>query len=131
MLDLLTAARFSDDTPRQIWATLLDEGQYCSVSTLISYSVLERVCPSFPIGPEKEPKKSQRSSCKISKGTFISSARCGNVSQQNYDPDGFSCIASYSIKSATERGVGGYVMGERVRILRATSPACLETLQYR
>jgi len=35
VLDLLTSARFCDDAPRQIWATLLDEGQYhCSVSTM-------------------------------------------------------------------------------------------------
>ena len=35
MLDLLTSPRFCDDAPRQIWATLLDEGQYhCSVSTM-------------------------------------------------------------------------------------------------
>ncbi|MGI9166580.1 MAG: helix-turn-helix domain-containing protein, partial [Pyrinomonadaceae bacterium] len=35
VLDLLTSERFCDDAPRQIWATLLDEGQYhCSVSTM-------------------------------------------------------------------------------------------------
>ena len=35
VLDLLTSLRFCDDAPRQIWATLLDEGQYhCSVSTM-------------------------------------------------------------------------------------------------
>ena len=35
VLDLLTSARFCDDAPRQIRATLLDEGQYhCSVSTM-------------------------------------------------------------------------------------------------
>jgi putative transposase len=35
VLDLLTSTRFCDEAPRQIWATLLDEGQYhCSVSTM-------------------------------------------------------------------------------------------------
>ena len=35
VLDLLTSPRFCDDAPRQIWAALLDEGQYyCSVSTM-------------------------------------------------------------------------------------------------
>jgi putative transposase len=35
VLDLLTSPRFCDDAPRQIWATLLDQGQYhCSVSTM-------------------------------------------------------------------------------------------------
>jgi putative transposase len=35
VLDLLTSPRFCDDAPRQIWATLLDEGEYyCSVSTM-------------------------------------------------------------------------------------------------
>jgi len=35
VLELLTSTRFCDDAPRQIWATLLDEGQYhCSVSTM-------------------------------------------------------------------------------------------------
>jgi putative transposase len=35
MLELLTSTRFCDDAPRQVWATLLDEGQYhCSVSTM-------------------------------------------------------------------------------------------------
>lgn len=28
MLNLLTSARFCDDAPRQVWATLLDEGLY-------------------------------------------------------------------------------------------------------
>ena len=28
VLDLLTSPRFCDDAPRQIWAALLDEGQY-------------------------------------------------------------------------------------------------------
>jgi putative transposase len=35
VLDLLTSPRFCDDAPRQIWATLLDQGEYhCSVSTM-------------------------------------------------------------------------------------------------
>jgi putative transposase len=35
VLELLNSPRFCDDAPRQIWATLLDEGQYyCSVSTM-------------------------------------------------------------------------------------------------
>lgn len=35
VLDLLNSERFCDDAPRQIWAALLDEGQYyCSVSTM-------------------------------------------------------------------------------------------------
>ena len=35
VLELLNSARFCDDAPRQIWATLLDEGHYyCSVSTM-------------------------------------------------------------------------------------------------
>ena len=35
VLDLLTSERFCDDAPRQIWATLLDQGEYhCSVSTM-------------------------------------------------------------------------------------------------
>ena len=43
VLDLLTSERFVDDSPRQIWATLLDEGRYyCSVSTI--YRVLRAAC---------------------------------------------------------------------------------------
>lgn len=43
MIDLLTSERFADDAPRQIWATLLDEGKYyCSVSTL--YRILRAEC---------------------------------------------------------------------------------------
>jgi len=35
VLELLNSERFCDDAPRQIWAALLDEGQYhCSVSTM-------------------------------------------------------------------------------------------------
>jgi putative transposase len=41
VLDLLTSERFCDDAPRQIWATLLGQGQYhCSVSTM--YRILHR-----------------------------------------------------------------------------------------
>jgi len=43
VLDLLTSERFADDAPRQIWATLLDEGKYfCSVSTM--YRILRAEC---------------------------------------------------------------------------------------
>jgi putative transposase len=43
VLDLLTSERFADDSPRQIWATLLDEGKYfCSVSTM--YRILRAEC---------------------------------------------------------------------------------------
>jgi putative transposase len=43
VLDLLTSERFADDAPRQIWATLLDEGKYfCSVSTM--YRILRSAC---------------------------------------------------------------------------------------
>jgi putative transposase len=43
VLDLLTSERFVDDAPRQIWATLLDEGKYfCSVSTM--YRILRAAC---------------------------------------------------------------------------------------
>jgi putative transposase len=43
VLDLLTSERFVDDAPRQIWATLLDEGKYfCSVSTM--YRILRAEC---------------------------------------------------------------------------------------
>lgn len=43
VLDLLTSERFADDPPRQIWATLLDEGKYfCSVSTM--YRILRAEC---------------------------------------------------------------------------------------
>ena len=35
VLDLLTSERFCDQAPRQVWAALLDEGNYfCSVSTM-------------------------------------------------------------------------------------------------
>jgi putative transposase len=43
VLDLLISERFADDAPRQIWATLLDEGKYfCSVSTM--YRILRAEC---------------------------------------------------------------------------------------
>ena len=43
VLDLVTSERFVDDAPRQIWATLLDEGKYyCSVSTI--YRILRSEC---------------------------------------------------------------------------------------
>jgi putative transposase len=42
VIDLLHCERFQDDAPRQIYATLLDEGQYhCSVRTM--YRILESV----------------------------------------------------------------------------------------
>ena len=40
VLDTLHSERFQDSPPRQVWATLLDEGEYlCSVSTM--YRVLQ------------------------------------------------------------------------------------------
>ena len=43
VVDLLTSQRFVDDAPRQIWASLLDEGKYlCSVSTM--YRILRDQC---------------------------------------------------------------------------------------
>jgi putative transposase len=43
VLDLLVSERFVDAAPRQVWATLLDEGQYfCSVSTM--YRMLNAEC---------------------------------------------------------------------------------------
>ncbi len=43
VLDLLVGERFVDAAPRQVWATLLDEGRYfCSVSTM--YRMLRSEC---------------------------------------------------------------------------------------